>query len=241
MLEGEINIAARPTGLILLDWRGNIMGRIVSLALLLAVLSRPALSQDCTATVLVSFYDQLTTAEIQTLNASDIEARMSDATLPVLDANRNFSNRLLILLETEGVAKSEKLQDLVESVTRQARNAPEGKPVAFGIFSQKSLFTKFIDDPVRRSAAIGAIAEEQGSLGKHAALWDALHEALVQFGPHQPGDTILLIGDPFDDASRHSASDVEKEFISTGTRLFMLRRARASHGDRDFMWRSEEH
>jgi hypothetical protein len=218
------------------------MGRIVPLALLLLVLTfHPAFGQDCTTTVLVSFYDQLTTAEIQTLNAGDIQARMSGADLPVLDASRDFNNRLLILLETEGAAKSEKLEELVNTVTRQARTAPEGKPVAFGIFSQKSLFTKgFIADPEKRSSAIAAIVEEQASLGKHVALWDALHEALAQFGAHQPGDTILLVGDPYDDSSHHSASDVEKEFISTGTRLFMMRRAHASRVDRDFMWNSHE-
>jgi hypothetical protein len=200
-----------------------------------------AAGQDCTTTVLVSFYDQLTTAEIQTLNAGDIQARMAGADLPVLDASRNFNNRLLVLLETEGAARSEKLEELVNTVARQARTAPEGKPVAFGIFSQKSLFTKgFIADPDKRNAAIGAILEEQASLGKHAALWDALHEAIAQFGPHQPGDTILLVGDPYDDASHHSAGEVEKEFISTGTRLFMMRRAHASHVDRDFMWNSHE-
>lgn len=216
------------------------MGRIVPLALLLLVMFRPAIGQDCTTTVLVSFYDQLTTAEIQTLNAGDIEARMSGAVLPVLDANRNFSNRLVILLETEGAAKSDKLEELISTVTRQARTAPEGKPVALGIFSQKAIFTKFIDDAEKRNAAVGALLEEQASLGKHAALWDALHEAIAQFGPHQPGDTILLVGDPFDDASHHSASDVEKEFIATGTRLFMMRRAHASHVDRDFMWNTHE-
>ena len=69
------------------------MIRRLPLALLLLVTFRPASGQDCTTTVLVSFYDQLTTAEIQTLKAGDIEARMSGAVLPVLEANRNFSNR----------------------------------------------------------------------------------------------------------------------------------------------------
>jgi hypothetical protein len=212
----------------------------LSFVLLFLLAFPPASGQDCTTTVLVSFYDQLTTAEIQTLNAADIEARMSGSALPVLDANRNFSNRLVILLETEGAAKSEKLEELINTVTRQARTAPEGKPVALGIFAQKAMFTKFIDDPEKRNAAVGALVEEEASLGKRAALWDALHEAIAQFGPHQPGDTILLIGDPYDDASHRSASDVEKEFIATGTRLFMMRRAHASRVDRDFMWNSHE-
>ena len=217
------------------------MGHRLPFFLFLILMSSGGAAQDCTHTVLVSFYDQLTTAEIETLRADDIEVRMSGSVLPVVEASRNFSNRLLILLETEGTTKSEKLENLVETVTRQARTAPEGKPVAFGIFAQKALFTKeFIADPEKRNAAIGALVEEQASLGKHAALWDALHEALARFGPHQPGDTILLVGDPFDDASHRSASDVEKEFISTGTRLFMMRRAHASRVDRDFMWNSHE-
>jgi len=211
------------------------------LALVLLLWFRPASAQDCTTTVLVSFYDQLTTAEIQTLSAGDIEARMSGAELSVLDASRKFSNRFLILLQVEGTAKSDKLEELVNTVSRQARTAPDGKPVAFGIFAQKSKFTKgFIDDPEKRNAAIGEIMEEEASLGKHVALWDALHEALAQFGPHQPGDTILLVGDPFDDSSHHSASEVEKEFVASGTRLFMMRRAHASRVDRDFMWNNHE-
>jgi hypothetical protein len=68
------------------------------------------------------------------------------------------------------------------------------------------------------------------------ALWDALHEALALFGPHQPGDTILLVGDPYDDASHHSPESVEKEFIANETRLFMMRRTQGSRVERDFMW-----
>ena len=76
--------------------------------------------------------------------------------------------------------------------------------------------------------------------GKDVALWDALHQALALFGPHQPGDTILLVGDPYDDASHHTASDIEKEFVARGTRLFMMRRLNGSHVERDFMWKSHE-
>jgi len=77
-------------------------------------------------------------------------------------------------------------------------------------------------------------------MGKDAALWDALHQALAVFGPHQPGDTILLIGDPYDNASHHSAENVEKEFIANETRLFMMRRLHGSRVDRDFLWRAHD-
>jgi hypothetical protein len=190
---------------------------------------------------LASFYDQLTTAELETLKTEDFVAKMGDKPLAVLSSSRNFNNRLLILLQTEGAAKSDKLEDIVEMVTKQAQQAPEGKPVAFGIFSEKAQFTRgFIADPDKRTAAVSAVIEEAGELGKQVALWDALHQALALFGPHQPGDTILLVGDPFDNASHHSASDVEKEFKAKGTRLFMMRRRNGSHVERDFLWSSHE-
>jgi len=217
------------------------MERMLSFTVLLALISIPVSGQECTSTVLVSFYDQLTTSEIQTLTSNDMEVRLNGAALPVLSANRDFQNRLLILLQTEGAAKNEKLDNLVERVVQQARTAPDGKPVSFGIFAEKAAFTKnFVDREDQRNAAIGAVMEQAPDLGKHVALWDALHEALAQFGPHQPGDTILLVGDPYDDSSRRSAHDVEKEFLALGTRLFMMRRLHASHVDRDFMWNNHE-
>ena len=213
----------------------------LSIVFFLLLLPSWAAAQECTVTVLASFYDQLTKNEIETLKTEDFEVKIDGKTLPVQSASRDFHNRLLILLETESSAKNEKLADLVNTVTLQARQAPDGDPVAFGIFAGKSLFTKeFLSDPDQRAKAVNAVIEEAGSLGKDAALWDSLHQALAVFGPHQPGDTILLVGDPYDNASRHSAESVEKEFIANGTRLFMMRRMQGSRVDRDFVWRTHD-
>jgi hypothetical protein len=200
-----------------------------------------AAAQECTTTVLASFYDQLTKAEIQTLKTDDLEVKIGGTRIPVLNASRDFNNRLLILLETEGSAKNDKLADLVSTVTLQARQAPEGKPVAFGVFAEKASFTKgFSSEPEMRTGAVNEVIEGAPPLGKRVALWDALHQALSLFGPHQPGDTILLVGDPYDDSSRRTGDSVEKEFIASGTRLFMMRRSHGSRVDRDFMWSSHE-
>ena len=205
------------------------------------LLSSQVLAQECTTTVLVSFYDQLTKDEIETLKPEDLEIKIDGQKLPVLSASRDFNNRVLILLETEGSARNEKLGDLATAVTQQARKAPEGKPVAFGVFAEKATFTKgFSAEPEMRTAAINEVIEGAPPLGKRVALWDALHEALALFGPHQPGDTILLVGDPYDDASHRSPESVEKEFITHGTRLFVMRRTQGSHVERDFMWSNHE-
>lgn len=205
------------------------------------LLSSQGMAQECNVTVLASFYDQLTKDEIETLKPGDLEIKIDGKRLPVLSANRDFNNRLLILLETEGSAKNENLADLVTTVTQQARQAPAGKPVAFGIFAEKASFTKgFSSEPEVRTAAINEVIEGAPPLGKRVALWDALHEALALFGPHQPGDTVLLVGDPYDDSSHRPPESVEKEFIVSETRLFMMRRSQGSHVDRDFMWNNHE-
>lgn len=217
------------------------MRRTLWFILFSVLVSSPGAGQECTTTVLVSFYDQLTTEEIQTLKAGDIDVRMDNASLPLAGFTRDFNNRLLILLETDGANKNDKLEDVVDKVTRQARSAPEGKPVAFGIFAEKALFTReFVADPEKRTGAVNDVIEQASGLGNRVALWDALHQALALFGPHQPGDTILLVGDPYDDKSHHSGGDVEKEFIRTGTRFYMMRRVHGSHVDRDFAWTSHE-
>jgi hypothetical protein len=205
------------------------------------LLSSQGLAQECTVTVLASFYDQLTKDEIETLKPGDLEIKIDGKRLPVLSASRNFNNRLVILLETEGSAKNEKLSDLVSTVTQQARQAPAGKPVAFGVFAEKATFTKgFSSEPEMRTAAINEVIEGAPPLGKRVALWDALHEALALFGPHQPGDTVLLVGDPYDDSSHRSPESVEKEFVMNGTRLFMMRRTQGSRVERDFMWQTHD-
>jgi hypothetical protein len=215
--------------------------RPLIIGVLALLLSSQGLAQECTVTVLASFYDQLTKDEIETLKPGDLEIKIDGKKLPVLSASRDFNNRLVILLETEGSAKNEKLSDLVSTVTQQARQAPAGKPVAFGVFAEKATFTKgFSSELEMRTAAINEVIEGAPPLGKRVALWDALHEALALFGPHQPGDTVLLVGDPYDDSSHRSPESVEKEFVVNGTRLFMMRRTEGSRVERDFMWQTHD-
>lgn len=73
------------------------------------------------------------------------------------------------------------------------------------------------------------------------ALFDALHQGLQLFGERQPGDTILLVGGPYDDKSNHSSGEVEREFLASGTRLMaMLRRPMSHVGRPDFMFNNHE-
>src|SRR5882724_1163156 len=215
------------------------MRRVIVLAIVLT--SSWCLAQDCTTYVVLNAYDRLTGVPIETLKTEDFEASMGDTSLPMVASSQHFNTRLLVLLQSDGTAKDDKINDEVTVITRMARQAPENVSVAFGVFTEKTAFTKeFFADPQKRDTAISEVIERKDSLGKRVALWDALRQAAALFGQHQPGDTILLVSDVYDDRSSHTGGDVEKELIARGIRLYAMRRRRASHVDRDFLLNSHE-
>jgi hypothetical protein len=200
-----------------------------------------AAGQNCTSYIVVGAFEHGSGDDIDNLNARDFQARMNGRDLPVVSVAQNFSSRLLVLVETDGTRR-EKIEDVVNTVTQLARRMPQGKPIAFGAFARRAIFTKdFSVDPEERNTAINEIREQSESLGKEVSLFDSLHEAIAKFGDHRPGDTILLVADPYDDNSHHSASDIEKELLHSGTRLLVVLREHLSRVARDdFMWKSHE-
>lgn len=211
------------------------MRPVLWLSLLLA--SSLAVAQECTTYVVAAVLDRTTGEEIDNLKIADFTARSGSTVLPVVSAERNFSNRLLVLLETDGAASNDKLGAEVNTIANLARQAPEGKPVSLGLYAERAVFTKdFNPNEKERTAEINGVIEEANALGERVALFDALHEALTHFGSHQPGDTVLLVADPYDDSSHRSAGEIEKEFVATGTRLAVMLRQPLSRVSRDFMW-----
>jgi hypothetical protein len=212
------------------------------LAVLIASCLWPAWAagQACTSYVLVSAFDHRTGENIPNLTAGDFQAKLGSASADIVSAAQPANDRLLVLLETDGTG-NEKIEDLVTSAIRLARETPEGKPVAFGVFVKRSAFTKdFESNTKRRANAISEVAEEESNLGQQVHLYDALLQGLALFGRHEPGDAVLLITDGYDDGSDHSAEEVEKEYVKGGTRLFVLLRRGPSHVGGNYMWRSPE-
>jgi hypothetical protein len=216
------------------------MRQALRLLLLLLLFSSWAVGQSCTSYAVVGAVDRKTGDDIANLNPKDFEAKMGKEPLSITSATQNFSNRLLVLLETDGT-NSDRIEEVVSLATRLAREAPEGRQLAFGAFAQRSIFTTaFSGDPAERSREINAVIEEAPTLGKRVAIYEALHNALALFGAHQPGDTILLVADGYDDGSDHSGDSVEKEFIANGIRLLVMLRQTPSHVMGNFMWRNPE-
>ncbi len=104
------------------------------------------------------------------------------------------------------------------------RRAPAGRPIAFGVFAEKTFISReFAANPQKRAAAVDEVLAQAAQLrGTTSAVYDSLHEAVAAFGPHRPGDTILLMGDGVDHSSKRNPRDLEKEFLASGTRLLVV-------------------
>jgi hypothetical protein len=203
-------------------------------------LALPAAAQECTSYVVVSAFDRKTGDDIDDLNAGDFQATLGKRDVAVVSATQKFADRLLVLLQTDGTS-NDRIEEVVDLATRMARQAPEGKRLAFGVFVKRSAFTKgFITEQKSRALAISGLREEEPNLGKEVHLYNALHEALKVFGPHQPGDSVLVITDGYDDGSDHSGVDVRDEYVNSGTRLFVALRRTPSRVSGNFTWRSPE-
>jgi hypothetical protein len=215
------------------------LGLTIFLLSSLMVLAQAA-GQACTSYVVVSVFNHKTGDDIKDLNAGDFQAKLGKTEADIVSATQQFNARLLVLLQTDGIG-NERIEDVVNLATRLAGQAPEGKPVAFGVFVKRALFTKgFITDPKQRPREFKGIAEEEPTLGKQVHLYNALHQALALFGPHQPGDTVLLIADGYDEGSDRSGAQVEKEYAASGTRLMVMLRRTPSHVGGNFLWTPPE-
>jgi hypothetical protein len=200
-----------------------------------------ALSQQCTTYSVVEALDRKTGDDISNLRPEDFEASMGEHPLTVVSATQNFDARVLVLLETDNM-RSERVEDMVNLVTRMVRQAPEGRRLAFAVFSKRSKFAKSFNPNVKeRSDEMRELIEEAPALGQGVSLYDALHDAINFFGPRQPGDTIMLISDGFDDSSHRGASAVEKEIEKSGIRLLVMMRQPLSHVTGNFLWNPPEH
>ncbi|PYP83177.1 MAG: hypothetical protein DMG65_24995 [Candidatus Angelobacter sp. Gp1-AA117] len=199
------------------------------LPLLLALVSCVAVCQECTSYVIVNAFDHKTTMNLNSLRAENLEARLGTTALPVVSAEPISRNRILFLVEISGNDEDRRISQMLSDAVNVARQAPDGQPIAFGIFAEKALFTDaFFPNAQQRKTSIDAITAQAKSLGKHTALYDALHEGLALFGAQQPGDTLLLMSDGVDNRSKRSDGDLEKEFFIQGVRLWIVPRPQST-------------
>ena len=181
-------------------------------------------AQNCTTYVVVNTFDGKTGQGIDDLKAGNFQAKAGSVSLPVASAAQNFNNRVLVLLQKSASPEKQKTQEQLREIADLVRQAPAGRAIAFGVFSEKAFISsEFFADPEKRAEAVDAILAQAAQLpSKISTVYDTLHQALAAFGPHQPGDTILLMSDGNDHTSKRNPTDLTKEFTEKGTRLLVV-------------------
>lgn len=190
---------------------------------LIIFVASAAFAQNCTTYVVVDPFDGKTTKGIDNLQAQNFVAKSGRLALPVISARQDFNNRVLVLLQAGGRTPQKQAQ--VREIADLVRKAPSGRQIAFGMFAETTFISSdFFSDPEKRAAAVDEILAQGAQLrGRHMALYDSLHQALVVFGPHQPGDTILLLTESDDSHSKHKNIDeLTNEFVASGTRIMVM-------------------
>ena len=179
-----------------------------------------AAAQQCTTQVMVNAFDSATRTDLHGLLAGDFEARLGRSSLQVVSAHPVFRNRVLVLLD---LGRSSDRNSDLQGVAALLREAPLGLPVAFGVFAGNAVFTPgFLTDDIELSAAIENVLSRTRSLKPGSAIIPALHQALRLFGPHQPGDTVLLISSGAGFTGKKRERALTAEFLRRGVRLQLL-------------------
>src|SRR5258708_5995512 len=191
-----------------------------SFGFFLLLFSLCASAQQCTRYVMMNAFDEKAHQPIDGLKASDFMAKLDGRPVAIAGVTQKFNNRVLVLIEAKMQKGYPGVTGLAENVTQQARNAPDGRSIAFGAFGRHALLTDgFLSEKSARASAIDDVMARQQPLEAKSGLYDALHEALLLFGDHQPGDTILLVSDGHDSKSTISSGEITRELLTSGVRL----------------------
>jgi hypothetical protein len=183
------------------------------------MLASVAQGQQCSTQVPVNAFDSHTRAFLFGLTPADFEATAGHSKLTITGLKPIFRNRVLVLLDAGNHPDHKSLEDAAQLLDE----APSGMPVAVGIFAQRAAFTRdFISDNNLLISSANRLIQQSQALGTGSSLHHALTQALGRFGPHQPGDTILLVTSGNEHESKRVFKQLRQEFRRRGTRLQLL-------------------
>jgi hypothetical protein len=186
---------------------------------ILGLLVSVAPAQQCTTEVAVNVFNARTRDVLHGLFPSDFEARAGHNVLAIASVKPVFRNRVLVLVDAGNHPDRESLATIAELVSE----APPGMPMAFGLFARQAAFTPgFISDNEALGPAVLQVLAQASTLGNRSHTAAALRKALAIFGPHRPGDTILLVTDGAGRQSKSAMSRLHREFRVSGARLQLL-------------------
>lgn len=158
---------------------------------------------------------------VANVDASDLTGRYHGKPVRIVSVRQHpVAPRVLILLDTSG--SMEPVRKFASSVAEEVvARLPQSTKVAALTFAEEtegtSIFTA--DHEALRNMLSGLEAQKDK---KMTALIDSMQRAVDAFGAAQEGDTIYVISDGKDNASRLRWHKLQEELIEHGTRVFAM-------------------
>jgi hypothetical protein len=167
------------------------------------------------------------------MTAERLHAKIGRLLVPITRLERITSFRVLILMDVSGsmevneppVVYQRKVLALVRDRLQElVATLPHDVKVQYGEFNSYAVFGgDFSSDRKVLESSLPEMTERLKHRGpKKTALYDAIQQAILQFGSVQPGDSILVVTDGGDNNSNLSDKKVREEAAARGIRLFTI-------------------
>ena len=156
------------------------------------------------------------------MTPANFQGTMDHQPIQILSVTPNSTPaRVIMILDGSGsMTKEPKIWQAYISVAQEVLDQlPLSTPMGFMLFTDQ---VELKGQLPTRHAAIRDQLEQLRSRNKAAAtaLYDTIQAAALQFNPTIPGDSIYVLSDGDDDASRATRATAEKLLIERGVRLF---------------------
>lgn len=155
---------------------------------------------------------------VRGLGPTEFRAELRKRPLKILSNTATSApRRVVILVDLSG--STSRVEGFVHSVAKYIATSmrPEKQRPAVVLFSDHIIESIDFSRPAEQVAR--TLAELPETKGR-TALFDALKYAADMFGPPLPGDSVFLISDGGEDASKTRQKDVEEEFLAKKIRIF---------------------
>jgi Mg-chelatase subunit ChlD len=153
------------------------------------------------------------------LPAESFHVRARDEMVTVKSAQAGAVHRVVLLVDISGsISKSEREWDIARVVAGNLLVAgPSTLQVALVLFSDRVVDTIAFDRPA--TDIVERLAKLENGKGRTAIL-DSVDYSIRLLQPAGLGDAIYIISDGGENASKTHGSDVERELVAQGIRLF---------------------
>jgi len=202
---------------------------VIRLAAIFILLTSSLPAQDCLTRKLTINISNKDWQRVSGIPADEIQGTYRGKPISVLDLKTDYSpkRRVLLLLDTSGSMSSGRDSrnrtynaSMPLVVNKTIALLPPETPLSVGHFGSKVELWSYRDsDRSRAIEAVKDILAKQSKFDGRTPLFAALHAGVSLFQPIQPGDSIILVTDASENASKN-VDQFAKEFERSGLRLF---------------------